>query len=154
MQTGTPLNTELFSHRTSVRIHIAKGTGSGGKDDMTTRSELQGKSIKDLREIAAALQIDTAGLQKAKLIGVIIGADGFEGSDEPAPVELPAAERTTAPAAKAKEDKAAKAKKDDKSDEAEAPADEESPSDSKKSASETDGDSKDEAPADSKDSDQ
>jgi hypothetical protein len=45
---------------------------------MTTRSELQGKTIKDLREIASALQIDTAGLQKAKLIGAIIGADGFE----------------------------------------------------------------------------
>ena len=56
---------------------------------MTTRSELQGKTIKDLREIAAALQIDTAGLQKAKLIGAIIGTDGFEVSDEPAPVDLP-----------------------------------------------------------------
>ncbi|NNC41130.1 MAG: transcription termination factor Rho, partial [Acidimicrobiia bacterium] len=51
----------------------------------------------------------TAGLQKAKLIGAIIGADGFEGSDEPAPVELPTAERSTAPA-----DEAEEAKEDEK----------------------------------------
>ncbi len=58
---------------------------------MTTRADLQGKSIKDLRAIAGALGIETEGLQKAKLIGEILGSDGFEASDDPAPVELPAA---------------------------------------------------------------
>ena len=58
---------------------------------MTTRTELQAKSIKDLRVIADALGIESEGVQKAKLIGAIIKADGFEASDEPAPIDLPEA---------------------------------------------------------------
>ncbi len=58
---------------------------------MTTRTDLQGKSIKDLRAIAEAIGIETTGLQKAKLIGQILGHDDFDASDEPAPVDLPTA---------------------------------------------------------------
>ncbi len=59
---------------------------------MTSRTELQGKSIKDLREIAEAVGIGTDGLQKAHLIDAIMGADGFEVSEAPVgDVDLPAA---------------------------------------------------------------
>ncbi len=57
---------------------------------MTTRAELQGKSIKDLRTIAESVGIEAEGLQKAKLIGEILNSDGFDASPEPAPVDLPA----------------------------------------------------------------
>ncbi len=62
---------------------------------MTTRTELQAKSIKDLRVIAEALGIETDGVQKSKLVGAIIAADGFEASDEPPPVDLPEATART-----------------------------------------------------------
>ncbi len=58
---------------------------------MTTRSELQEKSVQDLRTIASAVGVETAGLQKAKLIEAILNADGVEVSADPAPVDLPAA---------------------------------------------------------------
>ena len=58
---------------------------------MTSRSELQGKPVKDLREIAASVGVETNGLQKAKLIEAILGSPDFVVSDEPAPVDLPAA---------------------------------------------------------------
>jgi transcription termination factor Rho len=64
---------------------------------MTSRSELQGKAIKDLREIAASVGVEANGLQKAKLIEAILGSPDFVVSDEPAPVDLPA----TVPAAPA-----------------------------------------------------
>ena len=57
---------------------------------MTTRSELRAKSVKDLKEIATAIGIETDGLQKAKLIEAIMGSDDFETSSEVAPVDLPA----------------------------------------------------------------
>jgi transcription termination factor Rho len=57
---------------------------------MTSRSELQGKAIKDLREIAASVGVEANGLQKAKLIEAILGSPDFVVSDEPAPVDLPA----------------------------------------------------------------
>ncbi len=58
---------------------------------MATRSELQTKNIKDLRTIASAVGIEVDGLQKAKLIDAIMGADGFkvEVADEAPQVELP-----------------------------------------------------------------
>jgi len=56
---------------------------------MTTRSELQAKSIKDLRDVASAVGIETDGLQKAKLIDAIMGAEGFEVSTDAPPVDLP-----------------------------------------------------------------
>ena len=59
---------------------------------MTTRAELQGKSIRDLRQIAEAVGIETEGLQKAHLIDAIMNADGYQPSGESLPVvELPAA---------------------------------------------------------------
>jgi transcription termination factor Rho len=60
---------------------------------MTTRAELQGKSLEDLRTIATSVGVETDGLQKAKLIAAILGSDQFELSEEPAPVELPSAEK-------------------------------------------------------------
>lgn len=60
---------------------------------MTTRAELQGKSLDDLRTIASSVGVETDGLQKAKLIAAILGSDKFELSEEPAPVELPSAEK-------------------------------------------------------------
>ena len=66
---------------------------------MTTRSELQAKTIKDLRDIASAVGIETDGLQKARLIDAIMGADGFDGVAGAPPVELP--EATTKPSTKA-----------------------------------------------------
>ena len=56
---------------------------------MATRSELQAKNIKDLRTIAAAVGVEADGLQKAKLIDAIMGADGFDVADEVSQVELP-----------------------------------------------------------------
>ena len=56
---------------------------------MATRSELQTKNIKDLRTIASAVGIEVDGLQKAKLIDAIMGADGFEVAEDAPQVELP-----------------------------------------------------------------
>jgi transcription termination factor Rho len=57
---------------------------------MTSRAKLQEKTLDELRTIAASLSVpDHERLQKSKLIAAILGADGFEASDEPAPVELP-----------------------------------------------------------------
>ena len=56
---------------------------------MTTRSELQAKTINDLRDIATAVDIEPDGLQKAKLIDAIMGADGFDGAAGGLPVDLP-----------------------------------------------------------------
>jgi transcription termination factor Rho len=56
---------------------------------MTSRSELQGKPVKDLREIAASVGVETDGLQKAKLIEAILGSPDFVVTDEPAPIDLP-----------------------------------------------------------------
>jgi transcription termination factor Rho len=58
---------------------------------MTTRAELQEKSVKDLRTVAEAIGIEADGLQKAKLIEQILHADGVTVSSEPPPIELPAA---------------------------------------------------------------
>jgi len=58
---------------------------------MTTRSELQAKTIKDLRDVAGAVGIEADGLQKAKLIDAIMGAEGFDGAQAAPPVDLPEA---------------------------------------------------------------
>ncbi len=60
---------------------------------MTTRAELQGKSLEDLRTIASSVGVETDGLQKAKIIAAILSSDEFELSEETAPVELPSAEK-------------------------------------------------------------
>ena len=60
---------------------------------MTSRAMLQEKSLDELRVIAASLGVpDHENLQKSKLIAAIVGSDGFEGSAEPVPIELPAIE--------------------------------------------------------------
>ncbi len=60
---------------------------------MTSRAMLQEKSLDELRVIAASLGVaDHENLQKTKLITAIIGSDGFEGSTEPAQIDLPAIE--------------------------------------------------------------
>ncbi len=65
---------------------------------MTSRAMLQEKSLDELRVIAASLGVpDHESLQKTKLIAAIIGADGFEGSTEPAQIELPAIEEVRPP---------------------------------------------------------
>ncbi|MCJ7754507.1 MAG: transcription termination factor Rho [Thermoanaerobaculales bacterium] len=58
---------------------------------MTSRSELQGKSVKDLREIAASVGVESNGLQKAKLIEAILNSPDFVVSDEPVEIDMPAA---------------------------------------------------------------
>ncbi len=62
---------------------------------MTTRAELQGKSLEDLRTIASSVGVETDGLQKAKIIAGILGSDKFELSEEAEPVELPTAEKVS-----------------------------------------------------------
>ena len=94
---------------------------------MTSRSELQGKPVKDLREIAEAVGVETNGLQKAKLIEAILGSPDFVVSDDPAPVDLPAA----TPAVSADTDdgeKASEEKTEDSSDDGDAEGESEKPS--------------------------
>ncbi|HSG80124.1 MAG TPA: Rho termination factor N-terminal domain-containing protein, partial [Acidimicrobiia bacterium] len=60
---------------------------------MTSRAKLQEKNLEELRVIAGSLGIDDhESLQKSKLIAAILDSDGFEVSDAPQPVELPAIE--------------------------------------------------------------
>ena len=59
---------------------------------MTTRAQLQDKSIGELREIAAAVGIETNGLQKSKLISEIMDRDGHAPEGDPRDhVDLPTA---------------------------------------------------------------
>jgi transcription termination factor Rho len=59
---------------------------------MTTRAQLQEKSIGELRQIASAVGIETNGLQKSKLISEIMDRDGHApAGDAVDQVELPAA---------------------------------------------------------------
>jgi transcription termination factor Rho len=60
---------------------------------MTSRAQLQEKSIDELREIASAVGIEPDGLQKSKLISQIMDRDGAEGLDldTATNVDLPAA---------------------------------------------------------------
>jgi transcription termination factor Rho len=60
---------------------------------MTTRAKLQEKTLDELRQIAATLEVPGhEKLQKSKLIAAIVDNDDFEASDDPAPIDLPAAE--------------------------------------------------------------
>ncbi len=60
---------------------------------MTTRAQLQSKSIGELREIAQAAGVDTDGLQKAKIISALVdaGAASENSSDATTDIDLPAA---------------------------------------------------------------
>jgi transcription termination factor Rho len=66
---------------------------------MTTRAQLQTKSIDELRQIAAAVGIETDGLQKSKLISALADAGQVAEDGSPSDVELPQVtvrpERTT-----------------------------------------------------------
>jgi transcription termination factor Rho len=68
---------------------------------MTTRAKLQEKTLDELRQIAATLEVPGhEKLQKSKLIAAIVDNDEFEASDDPAPIELPAAETRPAESGK------------------------------------------------------
>ena len=56
---------------------------------MAIRSELQAKSIKDLRSIAETVGIKTDGIQKAKLIDAIMGTGTYAGPDGVIAIDLP-----------------------------------------------------------------
>jgi transcription termination factor Rho len=71
---------------------------------MTTRAELQEKSLDDLRSIASAVGIEADGLQKSKLIAAILDSGSVE-VKEPDPVDLPAAEKKAESKAAKAEDK-------------------------------------------------
>jgi transcription termination factor Rho len=58
---------------------------------MTTRAQLQGKSIDELREVASAAGIDTDGLQKSKLIAALMDAGEVKESKPTDEVDLPKA---------------------------------------------------------------
>ncbi len=60
---------------------------------MSTRAQLQNKSVGELREIASAAGIEAEGLQKAKIIAALVeaGKAASNGSDPTENIELPAA---------------------------------------------------------------
>jgi transcription termination factor Rho len=61
-------------------------------EDMSTRTQLQNKSIAELRQIAEAVGVEADGLQKSKLISALMAAGGVADDGEEAPmVDLPAA---------------------------------------------------------------
>jgi transcription termination factor Rho len=61
------------------------------KDQMTTRAQLQGKAIDELREIASAVGIETDGLQKSKLITALMEAGEVVEGEPSDSVDLPQA---------------------------------------------------------------
>lgn len=58
---------------------------------MTTRTQLQSKTVAELREIAAAAGIDAGGLQKAKIISALIEGGAVSDNEPMTQIELPAA---------------------------------------------------------------
>ena len=59
---------------------------------MSTRAQLQTKSIAELRAIAEAVGVETDGLQKSKLISALMAAGGVSDDGEEAPmVDMPVA---------------------------------------------------------------
>jgi len=69
---------------------------------MTTRAQLQGKAIDELRQIASAVGIETDGLQKSKLISALMEAgevvDGEPTENVDLPQATPRAEKSDRPA--------------------------------------------------------
>jgi transcription termination factor Rho len=65
--------------------------GRIAKDPMTTRAQLQSKSIDELRQIADAVGIETDGLQKSKLITALAEAGQVAEAVPTEDVELPQA---------------------------------------------------------------
>ncbi len=66
---------------------------------MTTRAQLQSKSIDELRQIADAVGIETDGLQKSKLISALVDAGQVADSSPGEEVDLPQATPRTERAA-------------------------------------------------------
>ena len=62
---------------------------------MTTRVQLQSKSIDELREVAQAAGIETDGLQKSKLIAALMDAGGVQEDISTEEVDLPRATSRT-----------------------------------------------------------
>jgi transcription termination factor Rho len=61
-------------------------------EKMSTRAQLQNKSINELREIAEAVGVEADGLQKSKLISALMAAGGVSDDDgDTSTVDLPAA---------------------------------------------------------------
>ena len=58
---------------------------------MTTRAQLQSKSIDELREVAQAAGIETDGLQKSKLIAALIDTGEVQEGKPTEEVDLPKA---------------------------------------------------------------
>ncbi len=58
---------------------------------MTTRAQLQSKSIDELRQIAGAVGIETDGLQKSKLISALVDAGQVADPSPAEEVDLPQA---------------------------------------------------------------
>jgi transcription termination factor Rho len=59
---------------------------------MSTRAQLQNKSIAELREIARAVGVESDGLQKSRLISALMAAGGIaDDGEEAAMVDLPTA---------------------------------------------------------------
>ncbi len=59
---------------------------------MSTRAQLQTKSIAELRQIAEAVGVETDGLQKSRLISALMAAGGVtDDGEEASMVDLPTA---------------------------------------------------------------
>ena len=59
-------------------------------EKMSTRAQLQSKSINELRQIAEAVGVETDGLQKSRLISALMAAGGVSDDDSaPEAVDLP-----------------------------------------------------------------
>jgi len=70
---------------------IEPSEGRIAKDPMTTRAQLQSKSIDELRQIADAVGIETDGLQKSKLITALVDAGQVAEASPTEDVDLPQA---------------------------------------------------------------
>src|SRR3970282_1337262 len=74
-----------------VRIPVRSSPRRIAKDPMTTRAQLQSKSIDELRQIADDVGIETDGLQKSKLITALVDAGQVAEASPTEDVELPQA---------------------------------------------------------------
>ncbi len=146
----TSLSAVSYLFKSAQDLPTVRTVTGFGKDTMTSRADLQGKTINDLRSIATAIGIGPDGLQKAKLIDAILGSDNFDSSEAPAPVELPAA----SPKVEAKDSSDAGEAKSSRGSQAKGkPTSDNGSSNESDSDSESDDDSDSSANRDSDDSD-
>ncbi len=80
---------------------------------MTTRAQLQSKSIDELREVAQAAGIDTDGLQKSKLIAALMDAGEVKEGKPTEEVDLPKATPRSEKSDKSDESDRAESRSDD-----------------------------------------